>query len=93
MYGALDYRGAVVLNIGGYIGDTALWVPARGVRFVHVYEPVYWREAVLNLEEKPAAVYPYTVWWDMRRLKVSIEGPGTGLGDEKRRLCPLLPTS
>jgi len=48
---------------------------------------------VLNLEGKPAAVYPYAVWWDMRRLKVSIEGPGTGLGDEKRRLCPLLPTS
>ena len=83
----------MVLNVGGYIGDAALWVPAGGARFVHVYELVYWREAVLNLEGKPAAAWPYAVWWDVLRLKVSIEGPGAGLGDEKRRLCLLLPTS
>jgi len=91
MYGALDYRGAVVLDVGGYIGDTALWMLARGARFVHVYEPVYWREAVLNLEGKPAAVYPYAVWWDRRKLKISIEGPGTGLrsGDIEVETVPI----
>jgi len=91
MYGALDYRGAVVLDVGGYIGDTALWMLARGARFVHVYEPVYWREAMLNLEGKPAAVYPHAVWWDRRKLKISLEGSGTGLhyGDVEIETVPI----
>jgi len=79
LYGALDYRGAIVLDIGGYIGDTAMWALARGAGFVHVYEPIYWRVALENLRGKPAAVYPYAVWWDRRRLRVSVEGPTTGL--------------
>jgi len=91
MYGALDYRGAVVLDVGGYIGDTALWMLARGARFVHVYEPVYWREAMQNLEGKPAAVYPYAVWRDRRKLKISLEGPGTGShsGDMEIETVPI----
>jgi len=58
LYGALDYRGAVVLDIGGYIGDTAVWALARGASFVHVYEPIYWRVALKNLSGRLAAVYP-----------------------------------
>jgi len=79
LYGALDYRGAVVLDIGGYIGDTAVWALARGASYVHVYEPIYWRVAMENLRGKPAAVYPYAVWWDRRRLRVSVEDPTTGM--------------
>jgi len=91
MYGALDYQDAVALDVGGYIGDTALWMLARGARFVHVYEPVYWREATQNLEGKPAAVYPYAVWWGRRKLKISLEGPGTGShsGDVEVETVPI----
>jgi len=56
MYGALDYRDVVVLDVGGYIGDTALWALAKGARYVHVYEPVYWREATQNLEEARSGI-------------------------------------
>jgi len=91
MYGSLDYRGAVVLDVGGYIGDTALWMLARGARFVHVYEPVYWREAMQNLEGKPATVYPYAVWWDAGELELAVDAASTGLraGSTRVRTVPL----
>jgi len=75
----LNYSRRVVVDVGGYIGDTALFFLAKGASFVHVYEPVFWREAEFNLRGKPAKVYPFGVWWDKRRIKVSLEGSATGL--------------
>jgi len=91
MYGALDYRDAVVLDVGGYIGDTALWALAKGARYVHVYEPVYWREATQNLEGRPATVYPYAVWWSAGELELAIDVASTGLrvGGARVRAVPL----
>jgi len=79
LYGVFDYRNMTVLDVGGYIGDTALWFLSRGASFVYVYEPVFYQEAEFNLHGKPAQVYRYGIWWDRRRLKLEAEGAGTGL--------------
>jgi len=91
MYGTLDYRGAVVLDVGDYIGDTVLWILAKGARYVHVYEPVYWHEAMQNLEGEPATVYPYAVRWSAGELELAADAAGTGLraGSIKVRTVPL----
>jgi FkbM family methyltransferase len=38
-YADLDVRGAVVVDVGAYIGDSTLYLLGRGARHVHAYEP------------------------------------------------------
>ena len=40
VYDGFDYNDSVVLDIGGFIGDTALFFIAKGAKKVIVYEPV-----------------------------------------------------
>jgi len=90
MYGG-DYNGMIVADIGGYIGETALYFISKGAKFVYVYEPVFWREAEFNLRGKPAKVFPYGIWWDRREVKLSVENSMTGLrtGDYIIETIPL----
>ncbi|MEB3760056.1 MAG: FkbM family methyltransferase [Desulfurococcales archaeon] len=40
LYGRLNAKSRIVLDVGGYIGDTALYFLNNGARLVIVYEPV-----------------------------------------------------
>ncbi len=40
LYGRLNVKSRIVLDVGGYIGDTALYFLNNGARLVVVYEPV-----------------------------------------------------
>lgn len=40
LYGCIDYGGKLVVDVGAYIGDTALFFLKRGARRVYAFEPV-----------------------------------------------------
>jgi hypothetical protein len=50
-YSWLDVKGRAVLDIGGFIGDTAIYFSVKGAREIWTYEPVkkYCQEAGKNL--------------------------------------------
>jgi len=91
IYGG-DYSGKKIADIGGYIGETALYFLARGASLVRVYEPVFWQEAEFNLKGLSAIVYPYGVWWDRRKISVFVEDSMTGLrtGELEIETVPLV---
>ncbi len=86
MYGKLEVKGKIVLDVGGYIGDTALYFASRGAKKVYVYEPVkmFYELLIQNLKmnhmEHVAAINE-GIWYDNGITSVSIEGPRTGLRD------------
>jgi len=82
MYGCLDVRGKTVADIGAYLGETAVLFAKMGARYVHAYEPVFYRYAELNLRLNGvynAAVYPYGVSPEEDVYGVALDGAGTGL--------------
>lgn len=44
-YDSLRVRDKIVLDVGAYIGDTALFFVSRGARKVYAYEPVFYKIA------------------------------------------------
>ncbi|MEB3797316.1 MAG: FkbM family methyltransferase [Caldisphaeraceae archaeon] len=58
-----DVKDLTILDIGGYIGDSALYFYAYGARHVKVYEPLFYDIAKRNLEinSLPVDVEPYGV--------------------------------
>lgn len=50
-YTEADVSGKVVVDIGGFIGDSALFFLNRGARLVYVYEPSkeFWPSLILNV--------------------------------------------
>jgi len=82
MYGYLDVKGKTVADIGAYLGETAVLFAKMGARYVHAYEPVFYRYAELNLRLNGvynAAVYPYGVSPEEDAYGVALDGAGTGL--------------
>ena len=43
MYGVVDVTDGVVIDIGGFLGETALYFLSGGARKVYVFEPIYYR--------------------------------------------------
>lgn len=60
-------KNSKVLDIGGYIGDTALYFYALGARHVKIYEPYFYDICKRNL--------------DINRLKADVEKVAIGNGD------------
>ena len=80
LYGGADVAGARVLDVGAYIGDTAVWFYRRGARLVDAYEPVFADLCNFNMEKnglQPRCV-DKALWGYATTLKVSIEAAGTG---------------
>lgn len=78
LYGPV--RGEVVLDVGAYIGDTAVWFYNRGAREVVAYEPVFHRlcNENLALNGYPPSCVAKGVWGYDGVLGVKVRGPSTG---------------
>jgi len=82
MYGYLDVKGKVVADVGAYLGETAVMFARMGARWVHAYEPVYYKYAMRNLELNNitnATVHPYGVWTEEDMLNIALAGTASGL--------------
>ncbi len=55
-YGTFDYHGAVVIDVGGYVGETAVFFQKWGAKTVVVFEPVKEHVALLRKNLKLNAV-------------------------------------
>ncbi|MGQ9478514.1 MAG: FkbM family methyltransferase, partial [Thermoproteota archaeon] len=91
----IDCRDKIVVDIGGYIGETALFFLHRGASHVHVYEPIFTHLVELNLRINDVGdrvtVHPYGIWWKGGTLGIKEEGTGSGLrcGDKEIYVIPL----
>lgn len=90
MFGSAKVEGGVVVDIGAYIGETALFFLSRGARRVHAFEPVAKHYAYLvdnlslnNVLDRVVA-YNKGVWHQPGRLRVPYCGAETGLPDCER---------
>ena len=84
MYGCAYVDNGIVIDIGAYIGDTALYFIHRGARRVYAFEPVekFYRYLLRNvarnsLEDRVIA-FNYGVWFKNSAIKANMEGAGTG---------------
>ncbi|AFZ70653.1 hypothetical protein Calag_0922 [Caldisphaera lagunensis DSM 15908] len=79
-------KGYDIIDIGGYIGDSALFFYNFGANHVKVYEPVYYDLAAKNLERNglPIDVEAKSVGYD-KEMCVSEDLNATGL--RKGNLC------
>ena len=94
MYGYLDVKGKVVADVGAYLGETAVMFARMGARWVHAYEPVYYKYAMRNLELNNVAnatVHPYGVWTEEDVFHINLGGPASGLavGEFKIEVKPV----
>jgi len=94
MYGYVDVDGRVVVDIGAYIGETALYFIHKGARRVYAFEPVekFFRYLLKNisrnnLEGKKIIAFNYGAWFRDMITKVNINGSGTGLRVDYSRPC------
>jgi FkbM family methyltransferase len=79
MYGYVDVENGIVIDIGAYIGDTALYFIHRGARRVYAFEPVekFYRYLLRNvarnsLEDRVIA-FNYGAWFKNSTIKASME--------------------
>jgi FkbM family methyltransferase len=84
MYGCAGVDNGIVIDIGAYIGDTALYFIHRGARRVYAFEPVekFYRYLLRNvarnsLEDKVIA-FNYGAWFKNSTIMASMEGASTG---------------
>lgn len=77
-----DYIGKVVLDIGGYIGDTARYFLKNGARKVVVYEPINKNVACLNfnLAQMPVEVIPKGVGSQNGKVTIQSNYPPGHIG-------------
>ncbi|MEM4700085.1 MAG: FkbM family methyltransferase [Candidatus Nezhaarchaeales archaeon] len=85
MYGFVNVEGAVIVDVGAYIGETAMLFLSKGARRVYALEPVgshyrYLRENVLK-NNVAGRVIPlnYGAWFREATFSTGYEGPSTGL--------------
>jgi len=84
MYGFVDVKGAVVVDIGAYIGETALLFLFKGASRVYAIEPVdkHYRYLLRNIYRNNAVdrviALNYGAWFRETFLTVNYEGAGTG---------------
>ncbi|MEM1712823.1 MAG: FkbM family methyltransferase [Acidilobaceae archaeon] len=89
MYAA-DVKDRVVVDVGAYIGDTAMFYVSRGARRVYAFEPVerHFRYLVDNVARNNAVdrvvAFNYGLWVEDGVLKVKYESfrTGSSIGDE-----------
>jgi FkbM family methyltransferase len=93
MYGCVDVDNGIVIDIGAYIGDTALYFIHRGARRVYAFEPVekFYRYLLKNvarnsLEDKVIA-FNYGAWFKNSTIRASMEDASTGSKMDYRRPC------
>jgi FkbM family methyltransferase len=85
MYGCVDFDGAVVADVGAFIGETALLFASRGAMRVYAFEPVkaFYGYLVRNIARNSAGgkiiPFNYGVWFRDAVLNVSLMGTSTGL--------------
>ncbi len=94
MYGYLDVAGKVVADVGACLGETSVMFAKMGARWVHAYEPVYYRYVEHNLRLNGVAnatVHPYGVWIEEGTLSIAPQGfaSGLALGDFKIATKPV----
>ena len=93
MYGCADVDGGVVVNIGAYIGETALYFIHRGARRVYTFEPVekFYRYLLRNISrnnlEDRIMPFNYCVWFRDTIIRANVDGTGTGLRMNYGRPC------
>ncbi len=75
LYKVFDYRGKNVIDIGGYIGETALIFKKWGAKKVFIFEPLKENveEARINIKlngysEEDIKIFPYAIGWDGKRI-------------------------
>jgi len=74
---AFESRYDVVVDIGGFLGETAWWfITEDYAKRVIVFEPVYYDLCRRNVGDV-AEVYPYAVHWSKGRLKFKVSGGGS----------------
>jgi len=85
MYGFADINDAVVVDIGAFIGETALLFLSMGASRVYALEPVHkhYQYLLRNIRRNNAAnrvvALNYGAWFREARLTVNYSGSGTGL--------------
>jgi len=93
MYGCADVDGGVVVDIGAYIGETALYFIHRGARRVYTFEPVekFYRYLLRNISrnnlEDRIMPFNYCVWFRDTIIRANVDGTGTGLRMNYGRPC------
>jgi len=73
----------VVIDIGGFLGETALWLITEGIaKRVVVFEPVYYEVCRQNLAAlQGVEVYPYAVYKERAKVKLVIAGKNSGISN------------
>lgn len=85
MYGFVNVKDAIVVDIGAYIGETALLFLSKGASRIYALEPVdkHYRYLLRNIYRNNAVnrviALNYGVWFRETFLTVNYEGSGTGL--------------
>jgi len=73
----------VVIDIGGFLGETALWLITEGIaKRVVVFEPVYYEVCRQNLAAlQGVEVYPYSVYKERAKVKLVIAGKNSAVSN------------
>jgi len=85
MYGCVNVNDKIVIDIGAYIGDTALYFIHRGARKVYVFEPVekFYRYLLRNIArnnlEDRIIAFNYGAWFRDTVIRTNIMGELRGL--------------
>ena len=85
MYGYIDVNDGVVIDIGAYIGETALYFIHKGARRVYAFEPVekFYGYLVRNISRNNLVdrimAFSYGAWFRDATIRTNINGTGTGL--------------
>jgi FkbM family methyltransferase len=85
MYGNINVDNAVVVDVGAFLGETALLFVKRGAKRVYAFEPVktFYDYLVKNIARNSAEdkIIPFNcgVWFRNTVLNVTLLGTGTGL--------------
>ena len=85
MYGFINVKDAIVVDIGAYIGETALLFLSRGASRVYALEPVkkHYRYLLKNIHRNDVVgrIIPlgYGAWFRETTLGTRYKGTGTGL--------------
>lgn len=93
-YGYLDVRDRTVADVGAYLGETAVMFARMGARWVHAYEPVYYKYVMRNLELNNitnATVHPYGMWTEEDVFHINLRKSASGLavGEFKIEVKPV----
>lgn len=95
MYTCIDLRDAVVVDIGAYIGETALLFLSNGAKRVYAFEPVdrHFHYLIKNIARNNAEgkIIPSNrgAWFRNTTIRVDYSGIGTGLRMDGERQAAL----